>query len=174
MRTQLIRSAKNCRFPSTLLLRMCTTSRHACRFVTALSGMMSQFAGAHRGACSSVRVQVQNIRPGFKWGFWMGMLNAGMETYLYSWLFGGPLWTVPANVPDREATKPASQSKRIEYPRHASLPPAPSLFITAQFQSTQSYISPALEAAGAGGSGSSGVRVPTVRVVRCVCCMHGA
>lgn len=61
-------------------------------------------------------VQVQNIRPGFKWGFWMGMINAGLETYVYSWLFGGPLWTVPANVPDREATKPAASCKRIDYP----------------------------------------------------------
>lgn len=62
-------------------------------------------------------LQVKNIRPGFKWGLWLGLVNAAMETYVYPWLLGGPPWTIPHNVPDNEATKPASRCKRIDYPK---------------------------------------------------------
>lgn len=64
---------------------------------------------------------MKNIRPGFKWGLWLGLANAAMETYVYPWLWGGPPWTVPHNVQDNEATKPASSCKPIDYPKCARI-----------------------------------------------------
>jgi hypothetical protein len=66
-------------------------------------------------------LQVKNIRPGFKWGFWTGLVNAAVETYVYPLLFGGPLWTVPHNVPDHQATRPAASCKQIDYPACGAL-----------------------------------------------------
>eukprot|EP00892_Ulva_mutabilis_P009925 jgi/Ulvmu1/7304/UM035_0093.1 len=60
---------------------------------------------------------VKNIRPGFKWGLWLGLANAALESYIYPWLWGGPPWTVPHNIPDNEATKPARSCKQIQYPK---------------------------------------------------------
>ncbi|MXP62504.1 electron transfer flavoprotein-ubiquinone oxidoreductase [Roseomonas sp. M0104] len=57
---------------------------------------------------------VRNIRPGFaKWGFWGGMLNAALDTYVFR---GKAPWTLP-NHADHTATRPADQSPKIEYPR---------------------------------------------------------
>lgn len=61
--------------------------------------------------------RVKNIRPGFKWGLWPGLINAALETYLYPWLFGGPPWTLTHNHPDRTMTQPAADCKPIAYPR---------------------------------------------------------
>ena len=57
---------------------------------------------------------VRNIRPGFaKYGFWGGMVNAALDTYLFR---GKAPWTW-AHHADNETLKPAAQSKRIEYPK---------------------------------------------------------
>ncbi len=57
---------------------------------------------------------VRNIRPGFaKYGFWGGMASAALDTYVFR---GKAPWTWPHHA-DHETLKPASQAKRIEYPK---------------------------------------------------------
>ncbi|MBX6743727.1 MAG: 4Fe-4S dicluster domain-containing protein, partial [Acetobacteraceae bacterium] len=57
---------------------------------------------------------VRNIRPGFaKYGFWGGMVNAALDTYLFR---GKAPWTWTHHA-DNETLRPAAQSKRIEYPK---------------------------------------------------------
>jgi electron-transferring-flavoprotein dehydrogenase len=57
---------------------------------------------------------VRNIRPAFaKFGFWGGMVNAALDTYL---LRGKAPWTL-AHHEDHKALKPAAEAPRIEYPR---------------------------------------------------------
>jgi electron-transferring-flavoprotein dehydrogenase len=57
---------------------------------------------------------VRNIRPAFaKWGFWGGMLNAALDTYL---LRGKAPWTMTHHA-DHEALKDAASAPRIAYPK---------------------------------------------------------
>ncbi len=56
--------------------------------------------------------RVRNIRPGFRWGLWLGMLNAGIETLLQ----GKLPWTL-RNHADHTGLRPAANAPRIEYPR---------------------------------------------------------
>jgi electron-transferring-flavoprotein dehydrogenase len=57
---------------------------------------------------------VRNIRPGFaKYGFWGGMASAALDTFVFR---GKAPWTWPHHA-DHETLKPASQAKRIEYPK---------------------------------------------------------
>ncbi|WP_043364822.1 electron transfer flavoprotein-ubiquinone oxidoreductase [Belnapia sp. F-4-1] len=57
---------------------------------------------------------VRNIRPGFaKYGFWGGLANAALDTYVFR---GKAPWTWPHHA-DHETLKPASQAKRIVYPK---------------------------------------------------------
>ncbi|MBV1799877.1 electron transfer flavoprotein-ubiquinone oxidoreductase [Siccirubricoccus sp. G192] len=57
---------------------------------------------------------VRNIRPGFaKYGFWGGMVNAALDTYV---LRGKAPWTWTHHQ-DHETLKPAAQSRKIEYPK---------------------------------------------------------
>jgi electron-transferring-flavoprotein dehydrogenase len=62
-------------------------------------------------------MQVQNVRPGFKWGLWPGLINAALEIRVLPLLLGGSAWRVQHNFPDHAMTLPASECKRIEYPR---------------------------------------------------------
>jgi hypothetical protein len=59
--------------------------------------------------------QVQNVRPGYKWGLWGGLLNSVLEAYLYPVVLGGPPWRLAHRFPDHAATKPAAQCKRPDY-----------------------------------------------------------
>jgi electron-transferring-flavoprotein dehydrogenase len=57
---------------------------------------------------------VRNIRPGFaKYGFWGGMLNAALDTYV---LRGKAPWTWTHHQ-DHETLKTASEATRIDYPK---------------------------------------------------------
>jgi electron-transferring-flavoprotein dehydrogenase len=54
----------------------------------------------------------RNIRPGFKWGLWAGLLNAGFQTY------GG--WRLPFTLKhhaDYDSLQKAKDAKAIEYPK---------------------------------------------------------
>lgn len=56
--------------------------------------------------------KVRNIRPGFRWGLWVGMAHAAFQT------FGG--WMFPytlKNHADHAQLKKADQCKPIEYPK---------------------------------------------------------
>ncbi|MFA5592648.1 MAG: electron transfer flavoprotein-ubiquinone oxidoreductase [Micavibrio sp.] len=56
--------------------------------------------------------QVRNIRPGFHWGIFLGLLNGAFQT------FGG--WLLPftfKNHADHAQLKKANEAKRIDYPK---------------------------------------------------------
>jgi electron-transferring-flavoprotein dehydrogenase len=57
--------------------------------------------------------KVRNIRPGFKWGLLGGLINAGLETYIFRGKMG---WTLKNHV-DHLMLKPADQMPKIEYPK---------------------------------------------------------
>ncbi|WP_421992942.1 4Fe-4S dicluster domain-containing protein [Roseococcus sp.] len=57
---------------------------------------------------------VRNIRPGFaKYGFWGGMANAAIDTYLFR---GKAPWTM-GHHPDNDSLKKAAEATRIVYPK---------------------------------------------------------
>jgi len=57
--------------------------------------------------------KVRNIRPGFKWGIGIGLLNAAFETYITR---GLSPWTL-GHHKDHESLKEAKDSPKIEYPK---------------------------------------------------------
>jgi len=57
--------------------------------------------------------QVRNIRPGFKWGLYPGLLYAAIDTYVCR---GKAPWTFKHHV-DHLSLKPKSQCKPIDYPK---------------------------------------------------------
>ncbi|MGB4107304.1 MAG: electron transfer flavoprotein-ubiquinone oxidoreductase [Alphaproteobacteria bacterium] len=56
--------------------------------------------------------KVRNIRPGFHFGMWIGLINAGIETVLC----GLTPWTLK-NHADHSQLKKAADSKKIDYPK---------------------------------------------------------
>jgi electron-transferring-flavoprotein dehydrogenase len=56
---------------------------------------------------------VRNIRPGFKAGLWVGMLNAALETYIFR---GKTPWTLSHQF-DHKSLRLASHSQKIPYPK---------------------------------------------------------
>jgi electron-transferring-flavoprotein dehydrogenase len=56
---------------------------------------------------------VRNIRPSFRWGLWAGLAYSAFDTYV---LRGAAPWTF-RNHADHTQLVPASQARRIEYPR---------------------------------------------------------
>ena len=57
--------------------------------------------------------QVRNIRPGFKYGLFLGLANAAFETYI---THGKSPWTL-INHADNKMLKSANLSKKIDYPK---------------------------------------------------------
>ena len=58
--------------------------------------------------------RARNIRPGFRWGLWGGLVHAALDTYLFR---GKAPWTLRHRHADHEALKPARDCRRIAYPR---------------------------------------------------------
>jgi electron-transferring-flavoprotein dehydrogenase len=56
----------------------------------------------------------RNIRPSFQWGTLAAFAYAGLDTYL---LRGKAPWTLHFKHGDHQTLKPASESKKIEYPK---------------------------------------------------------
>ena len=56
--------------------------------------------------------EVRNIRPGFHFGLWLGLLNAGLEMILR----GRTPWTLRHHA-DHKALKPAKDMPKIDYPK---------------------------------------------------------
>ncbi|WP_085444720.1 electron transfer flavoprotein-ubiquinone oxidoreductase [Magnetofaba australis] len=56
----------------------------------------------------------RNIRPGFRWGRWSGMLNAALEDRV---LRGRAPWTLRMAGEDRAALRPAASCAPIDYPQ---------------------------------------------------------
>jgi electron-transferring-flavoprotein dehydrogenase len=57
---------------------------------------------------------VRNIRPGFRWGLWAGLVHAALDTYLFR---GRAPWTLRHGHADHERLKRAKDTPRIAYPR---------------------------------------------------------
>lgn len=57
--------------------------------------------------------KVRNIRPGFRFGLWFGLLNAAFETYISC---GNSPWTLK-NHADNTSLLPAKNVKKINYPK---------------------------------------------------------
>jgi electron-transferring-flavoprotein dehydrogenase len=57
--------------------------------------------------------RVRNLRPGFHWGLWGGLINAGLDTYV---LRGRAPWTLH-HRPDHKSLKSTTEARPIEYPK---------------------------------------------------------
>ncbi len=59
--------------------------------------------------------RVRNVRPAFsKWGFWGGLANAALDTYVFR---GKAPWTLHHGEPDHLALRPAGSAPKIDYPK---------------------------------------------------------
>jgi electron-transferring-flavoprotein dehydrogenase len=56
---------------------------------------------------------VRNLRPGFRWGLWAGLVHAALDTYLWR---GKAPWTLRHDA-DCRHLKRASAARRIAYPK---------------------------------------------------------
>jgi electron-transferring-flavoprotein dehydrogenase len=63
--------------------------------------------------------KVRNVKPGLKWGLWLGTLHGGVHMWLndlgLSALVG---WTLRHGKADHETLKPAAEMPKIEYPKY--------------------------------------------------------
>jgi electron-transferring-flavoprotein dehydrogenase len=59
--------------------------------------------------------RVRNVRPAFaKWGFWGGLANAAVDTYVFR---GRAPWTLHHAAPDHTTLRPAGAVPGIDYPK---------------------------------------------------------
>lgn len=58
--------------------------------------------------------EARNIRPAMNWGLWAGLVYSAFDTYI---LRGRAPWTLH-NHADYKQLKPASECKKIDYPKH--------------------------------------------------------
>jgi electron-transferring-flavoprotein dehydrogenase len=62
--------------------------------------------------------KVRNVKPGLKFGPFLGMVHGGIHMWLNSLGLGFLVgWTLHHKKPDNECLKPASQCRKIEYPK---------------------------------------------------------
>ena len=59
--------------------------------------------------------RVRNIRPALRYGLWLGLIYAAMDSYLFH---GRAPWTLHHHKPDHLTLKKANQSRKIIYPKH--------------------------------------------------------
>jgi electron-transferring-flavoprotein dehydrogenase len=63
--------------------------------------------------------KVRNVKPGLKWGMWLGSLHGGIHMWANDLGLGKFLpWTLRHDKPDHASLKPASGSPRIEYAKY--------------------------------------------------------
>ena len=62
--------------------------------------------------------KVRNVKPGLKWGLWLGTLHGGIHMWLNNLGLGFLVpWTLHHGRPDNETLKPKDQCRKIEYPK---------------------------------------------------------
>ena len=63
--------------------------------------------------------KVRNVKPGLKWGMWLGTLHGGIHMWLNDLGLGALVpWTLRHRQPDNESLKPASEAPAIAYPKY--------------------------------------------------------
>jgi electron-transferring-flavoprotein dehydrogenase len=62
--------------------------------------------------------RVRNVKPGLKWGMWLGTLHGGIHMWLNNLGLGGLVpWTLRHSKADHESLKPAAECAKIVYPK---------------------------------------------------------
>lgn len=62
--------------------------------------------------------RVRNVKPGLRYGLWLGMLHGGIHMWLNALGLGFLVpWTLRHRRPDHETLRPLARSRDIEYPR---------------------------------------------------------
>ena len=63
--------------------------------------------------------KVRNVKPGLKWGMWLGTLHGGLHMWLNDLGLGALVpWTLRHGKPDNASLLPAAQAPRIDYPKY--------------------------------------------------------
>jgi electron-transferring-flavoprotein dehydrogenase len=61
---------------------------------------------------------VRNVKPGLKWGMWLGTAHGGLHMWLNNLGLGALVpWTLRHGKADHESLKPAAECPKIEYPK---------------------------------------------------------
>jgi electron-transferring-flavoprotein dehydrogenase len=62
--------------------------------------------------------KVRNVKPGLKWGMWLGTAHGGFHMWMNDWGLGGLVpWTLKHGKADHESTLSAAQMPKIAYPK---------------------------------------------------------
>ena len=62
--------------------------------------------------------KVRNVKPGLRWGTWLGSLHGGFHMWMHDLGLGKLVpWTLRHGKPDCESLRPAAEMPRIEYPK---------------------------------------------------------
>jgi electron-transferring-flavoprotein dehydrogenase len=62
--------------------------------------------------------KVRNVKPGFKWGLWLGTLHGGLHMWLNDLGLGALVpWTLRHDKPDHTALQSAASTPKIDYPK---------------------------------------------------------
>jgi electron-transferring-flavoprotein dehydrogenase len=63
--------------------------------------------------------KVRNVKPGLKWGMWLGTAHGGVHMWLNDLGLGAAVpWTLRHDRPDHETLAPASEMPKIDYPKY--------------------------------------------------------
>jgi len=63
--------------------------------------------------------KVRNVKPGLKWGMWLGTAHGGMHMWLNDLGLGAAVpWTLRHGKPDHETLAPAAEMPKIAYPKY--------------------------------------------------------
>jgi electron-transferring-flavoprotein dehydrogenase len=63
--------------------------------------------------------KVRNVKPGFRWGTWLGTLHGGVHMWLNDLGLGALVgWTLRHAKADHESLLPASETPAIDYPKY--------------------------------------------------------
>ena len=61
--------------------------------------------------------KVRNVKPGLKWGTWLGSLHGGFHMWMNDLGLGSLVpWTLRHDRPDHASLRPAAESPRLAYP----------------------------------------------------------
>jgi electron-transferring-flavoprotein dehydrogenase len=63
--------------------------------------------------------KVRNVKPGLRWGLWLGTLHGGIHMWLNDLGLGFLVpWTLKHHQADHETLRPAAEMPRIDYPKY--------------------------------------------------------